>query len=254
MELGLKERVAWVTGASGGIGGAVARALGAEGARVAVGFHQDGKTAKTVVDAICKGGGQAMAVEHDMADSASAARAIDSILARWSRLDVLVTCAWKSGGWPNPEREDIAIASVEDWRLELEGNVEGTAQVVGSVLPAMKRGGWGRIVLISSGAAADGQPGLEAYAAAKAALHGLNRSLALGLGRAGILSNVVMPGFVETERNRQWVPPFAFEQRASATPTGRLATTEDIASAVTFLASDANRSITGEAVRVTGGL
>lgn len=123
-----------------------------------------------------------------------------------------------------------------------------------SVLPAMKRGGWGRIVLISSGAAEDGQPGLEAYAAAKAALHGLNRSLALGLGRAGILSNVVMPGFVETERNRQWVPRFAFEQPASATPTGRLATTEDIASAVTFLAWDANRSITGEAVRVTGGL
>lgn len=63
-----------------------------------------------------------------------------------------------------------------------------------------------------------------------------------------------MPGFVETERNRQWVLRFAFEQRASATPSGRLATTEDIASAVTFLASDANRSITGEAVRVTGGL
>lgn len=62
-----------------------------------------------------------------------------------------------------------------------------------------------------------------------------------------------MPGFVETERNRQWVPRFAFDQRASATPTGRLATIKDIASAVTFLASDANRSITGEAVRVTGG-
>jgi len=116
-----------------------------------------------------------------MADSASAARPIDSILARWSRLDVLVTCARKSGGWPNPEREHIAIAPVEDWRHELEGNVEGTAQVVRSVLPAMKRGGWGRIVLISSGGAADGQTAWRPYAAAKAALHGLNRSLALGL-------------------------------------------------------------------------
>ena len=83
-----------------------------------------------------------MAVEHDMADGASAARAIDSILLRWSGLDVLVTCAWKSGGWPNPEREDIAMVLVEDWRVQLEGNVEGTAQVVRSVLPAMKRGGW----------------------------------------------------------------------------------------------------------------
>ncbi len=254
MNLGLEDRVAWVTGASGGIGAAVARALGAEGTRVAVGFHHDAETAQAVVGAILKGGGQAFPVECDMADASAAVRVVDSILTRWARLDVLVACAWQSGGWPNPDREDIAISADEDWRVQLEANVGGTAHAVRAVLPAMKRGGWGRIVLISSGAAEDGQPGLEAYAAAKAALHGLNRSLALGLGRAGILSNVVMPGFVETDRNRRFVPRFAFDQRAAATPTGRLATTQEIASVVTFLASDVNRSVTGEAVRVTGGM
>jgi 3-oxoacyl-[acyl-carrier protein] reductase len=121
------------------------------------------------------------------------------------------------------------------------------------VLSAIKRGGWAhRADQLGRRRGRPAGPG--GLRRSQSPLHGLNLSLALGLGRAGILSDVVMPGFVETERNRQWVPRFAFEQRASATPTGRLATTEDIASAVTFLASGANRSITGEAVRVTGGL
>jgi len=118
----------------------------------------------------------------------------------------------------------------------------------------MKGQGWGRIVFISSGAAEEGQPGLEAYAAAKAALHGFARSLARGLGRDGILANVVMPGLVATERNRREVPASVLEQWASMTPTGRLATEDDVARVVAFLASDANRSATGCALRVSGGL
>jgi 3-oxoacyl-[acyl-carrier protein] reductase len=253
MDVGLENRVAWVTGASGGIGAAVARSLAAEGARVAVGFHTSEQTANRVVGEITTRGGAAIAIRHDMGDETGAAHAAEKIVGEWGRLDIVVTCAWNAGGWPEPDREDIAIASPEEWGKELRLNVEGTVRVVRSALAPMKRGGWGRIVLISSGAAQDGQPGLEAYSAAKASLHAFSRSLALGLGRAGILSNVLMPGFVETERNRQFVPRFAFDQRASMTPTGRLATTEDIASIATFLASDANRSITGEAVRVTGG-
>ena len=251
VDLGLRGRVALVTGASGGIGGAVVRSLAAEGVRVGIAFHEDKESAQRLVDAI---GADVLALAHDMEDAASPVRATESLLREWGRLDILVTCAWKSAGWPNPDREDIAISPAAHWQQELSLNVEGTAHAVRAALGPMKQGGWGRIVMISSGAAEDGQPGLEAYAAAKASLHAFNRSLALGLGRAGILSNVVMPGFVETDRNRNLIPRFAFEQRASMTPTGRLATTDDIASVVTFLASDANRSVTGVAVRVTGGL
>jgi 3-oxoacyl-[acyl-carrier protein] reductase len=254
MNFGLEDRVAWVTGASGGIGSAIARALAAEGARVGVGYHTDEQGAHRVADEVTTRGGIAMVVQHDMAGPSGATEAVERILGAWGRLDVLVTCAWKAGGWPSPDREDIAIASHGEWRDELGLNVEGTVRAVRAALAPMKQGCWGRIVLISSGAAQDGQPGLEAYSAAKASLLAFSRSLALGLGRSGILSNVVMPGFVETERNRQFIPRLAFEQRASMTPTGRLATTEDIAFVTTFLASNANRSVTGEAVRVTGGM
>jgi 3-oxoacyl-[acyl-carrier protein] reductase len=132
-------------------------------------------------------------------------------------------------------------------------NVEGTAHSIDAVLPCMKAGGWGRIVLISSGAAEEGQAGLEAYAAAKAALHGLARSLASGLGRAGILTNVVMPGFIATERIRRLVPATVPEQWAAHTPTGRLATEDEVASVVAFLASAVNGSVNGASVKVSGG-
>ena len=118
----------------------------------------------------------------------------------------------------------------------------------------MEARGGGRIVLISSGAAEEGAPGLEAYAAAKAALHGLNRSLARGFGRAGILTNVVLPGFIATARHRQVVPAAVIEHLASLAPTGRLATEAEVARVVVFLAAPANRSVTGATVRVGSGL
>ena len=253
MDLGLTDRVAFVTGGSGGIGAAVCQRLAAEGARVAIGFQSSREHALRLVEEIAAAGGTAMAVEHDLADGTSPSRSVETITGAWSRLDVLVTCAWKSAGWPSPDREDTDLAGAESWREQLGLNVEGTAAVVQAVVGPMKQSGWGRIVMISSGAAEEGQPGLESYAAAKAALHAFNRSLARGLGRAGILSNVVMPGFVKTERNARFIPQVAFDQWASTTPTGRLPTCEEVATVVGFLASGANGSTTGTAIRVTGG-
>jgi 3-oxoacyl-[acyl-carrier protein] reductase len=254
MDLGLTGRVAFVTGGSGGIGAAISRSLAAEGARVGIGFHTRKDDADRLVAEIGAAGGAAMPVAHDLADSSSSQRAVDGILGAWGRLDILVTCAWKSAGWPSPDREDTDVSPPDSWREQLGLNVEGTAHAVGAVLRPMKEAGWGRIVMISSGAAEEGQPGLEAYAAAKAALHALNRSLARGLGRAGILSNVVMPGFVATERNRRFVPQVAFDQWAAGTPTGRLATAAEVAAVVSFLVSAANGSVTGSALRVMGGM
>ena len=140
------------------------------------------------------------------------------------------------------------------WQEQLRTNTEGTARCIQAVLPVMEARGGGRIVLISSGAAEDGAPGLEAYAAAKAALHGLNRSLARGFGRAGILTNVVMPGFIATARHRQVVPAAVIEHLASLAPTGQLATEDEVARVVVFLAAPANRSVTGATIRVGSGL
>jgi len=197
-------------------------------------------------------GGAAVSVAHDLRDPSSIQAGVDTAVQTWGRLDVLVTSAWVHPAWPEQARSDPS--SPEVWQEQLRVNTEGTAHAVRAALPHMRGQGWGRIVFISSGAAEEGQPGLEAYAAAKAALHGFARSLARGLGRDGILANVVMPGLVATDRNRREVPAAVLEQWASMTPTGRLATEDDVARVVAFLASDANRSATGCALRVTGGL
>lgn len=252
MDFGLRSRVALVTGASGCIGGAIALALAAEGAQVAAGYHSRRDRADRLVAEIEAAGGAAVSVAHDLRDPSSIQAGVDTAVQTWGRLDVLVTSAWVHPAWPEQARSDPS--SPEVWQEQLRVNTEGTAHAVRAALPHMRGQGWGRIVFISSGAAEEGQPGLEAYAAAKAALHGFARSLARGLGRDGILANVVMPGLVATDRNRREVPAAVLEQWASMTPTGRLATEDDVARVVAFLASDANRSATGCALRVTGGL
>lgn len=138
------------------------------------------------------------------------------------------------------------------WQDQMRLNAEGTAYTVQAALPHMRAAGWGRIVLLSSGAA-DGAPGLEHYAAAKTALHGLARSLARSAGTAGVLTNVVMPGLIPTERHRRTIPQRALDQIAAANPTGRLATEDDVARLVAFLASAANNSITGAEIHVGQG-
>ena len=134
----------------------------------------------------------------------------------------------------------------------LRSNLEGITLTIQCALPLMRNSGWGRIVSISSDAT-DGWPGLGPYATAKAGLHGLSRTLAVELGPANILSNVVVPGFVFTERNERQVPAEYREQIRQHTPTRQLVTPEDVATLIVFLGSSANRQITGETLRVTGG-
>jgi 3-oxoacyl-[acyl-carrier protein] reductase len=249
MDLGLHERVAVVTGATGGIGAAIARCLAHEGARIAVGYHADPAAAERLVQSI----GEAISFQYDLRETHTIQRAIDLILERWGRLDILVVCAWQSAGWASPDALPESTTT-EAWQTQLRANVEGSAYAVQAALPAMRVAGWGRIVLVSSGAAEDGAPGLEHYAAAKAALHGLSRSLARSTGPAGVLVNAVMPGFVATERHRQCIQPEIFERIAAQTPTRHLATEQDIANVVAFLVSEANGAVTGTEVRVSGGL
>jgi 3-oxoacyl-[acyl-carrier protein] reductase len=138
------------------------------------------------------------------------------------------------------------------WESVLRSTLEGVTLTIQCALPLMRQSGWGRIINISSDAA-DGFPGLGPYATAKAGLHGLTGTLAMELGPANILSNIVMPGPIMTERNLRNIPAEIREQIRQHTPTRQLITPEDVAMAIVFLASKANRQITGETVRVTGG-
>src|SRR5262249_41623436 len=141
---------------------------------------------------------------------------------------------------------------VEEWQRQLRGGAEGTAYTVQAVLPHMRERGFGRIVLLSSGAAL-GAPGMEPYGTAKAAIHGLTRSLAQSAGPAGILVNVVMPGLVPTPSHRASIPAQALTAMAAQVPTRRLSTEDDVARLVVFLASPANGNTTGAEIPVTGG-
>ena len=223
------------------------------GSATSLADHANQAAADALVDEIQQAGGTAMAVRHDLCDPVSIRDAVESVVRAWGGLDVLVACAWVSPGWAAPDHQPEATPA-EAWQTQLRANVEGTAYTVQAVLPHMRSGGWGRIVLISSGAAEDGSGGLEQYGAAKAALHGLSRGLARSGGPAGILTNVVMPGLVATERHRQTIPPQVLEHVAQQTPTRRLASEDDVARLAVFLASAANGSVNGSEVRVSGGL
>jgi 3-oxoacyl-[acyl-carrier protein] reductase len=251
IDIGLTGRVALITGASGGIGAAIARVFAAEGARVALGYHSAKDRAQHLADQITQAGGHALPLFFDLADPHSARAAADLVVQTWGRLDVLASSAWVAPGWLAPDTAPESVPG-QLWQDQLRLNVEGTASMIRAVLPQMRTRQWGRIVLLSSGAA-DGAPGMEHYAAAKAALRGISRSLAASTGPAGILTNVVMPGLVATERHRAAIPAEALQRWAAQTPTRRLATEDDVARVVTFLASAANTSITGTEIRVDGG-
>jgi 3-oxoacyl-[acyl-carrier protein] reductase len=243
--------VTLVTGASGGIGAAIASAFAAEGARVALGYHTAEEQARRLAERIGRGGGEAMVIRHDLVEPESIDVAVEHVVGAWGRLDALVASAWAPPEWLPPDTPAESVPA-KVWREQLLVNVEGTAATVRAVLPPMRAQEWGRIVLLSSGAA-DGAPGLEHYAAAKAALRGISRSLAVSAGPSGILVNVVMPGLVPTARHRREIPAPALEHMAAQTPTRRLATEEDVAGVAVFLASAANASVTGTEIRVDGG-
>jgi 3-oxoacyl-[acyl-carrier protein] reductase len=251
MQLGLDGKVAIVTGASRGIGLATARLLAAEGARVALTYRSDRDAGECAAAEIRKQGAHAVSLGLDLGSIDSIRAATEAVIAEWGRVDVLVNNAvefptTKSG----PARFDRVLA--DDWQRLIPVNVHGPFAAIQAVLPSMLRGGWGRIVNVSSIAADDGMSGYGWYAVAKASLHGLTRTLGRELSRAGILTNAVMPGPTLTERFEHSVPEQVRREWGAQTSLRRMANPDEVARTILFLCSAANTIVTGEVVR-TGG-
>jgi 3-oxoacyl-[acyl-carrier protein] reductase len=251
MDLGLKDRVALVTGSSRGIGRATAEILGREGARVAVTYHTLRERGEAVAAGIRERGGDAFAIKLDISSDQSIRDTVEAVVKRWGKLHILINNAIHAGERAVVQSRFEEVPA-EQWRELLRGNFEGAHVAIGAALPYMRRERWGRIVNVSSVVAADGFPGGATYGAAKAALHGLTRTLAKELAPEGILTNVVMPGLTLTEAVRRSMPE-AVEQAAKLSPIRHVPTSEEVAQVIVFVASAANTTINGEIIRANGG-
>jgi 3-oxoacyl-[acyl-carrier protein] reductase len=241
----LSGRIALVTGASRGIGRTIAQRLAARGAVVAAAAR--GENAKEAVDAIAGAGGRAEVVALDVTDSAAVGAAVSGVLARHGRIDILVNNAGIT-------RDQLMLRMKrDDWDAVLGTNLTSAFALTQAVLKPMIRQRSGRIICISSVVGQSGNAGQANYAASKAGLIGFAKSVALEVASRGITVNVVAPGMIETDMTKA-ITDQAREQWESRIPLQRLGTTDDIASAVCFLASDEASYITGQVLAVNGGM
>ena len=243
----LEGRVALVTGASRGIGSAVAGALGRAGARVAVHYERSAEAAESVARRIRESGGDAVALPAELARAEDARRLVADAVERWGRLDILVNNAgiWKAD---RAGAGDVAV-----WDRTFAVNARGAFLVTDSAVPHLERRR-GSIVFVSSTAAQRGEAGHAAYAASKGALISYTKSLATELGPRGIRVNCVAPGWVDTDMSAEPLRDPVRRAEIDATiPLGRVAEPEDIAGPVLFLVSDLARHVHGEVLNVNGG-
>jgi len=243
----LQGQVALVTGGSRGIGRAIALRLAADGAEVVLNYRENEAAAEETVQLVRAAKGVASSTRFDIADPEEARVGVQSIVDRAGRLDILVNNAGTTA--------DALVLRLkeEEWERALRVNLTGAFHCTKVALRVMIRGRYGRIVNLSSVVAEMGNAGQVAYAAAKAGLEGLTKSLAREVASRGITVNAVAPGFVETDMTAA----LSEEQRAFYTnviPAGRVARPEEVAAAVAFLASPEAGYITGHVLHVNGGL
>lgn len=243
--MNLSSKTALVTGASRGIGRAIAIKLAADGARVAVNFTKNEGAAQEVVAAIEAAGGEAFAVQGDVADLASIETLFGEVETRFGRLDILVNNAGIA------ESADFLEATPQHFDDQFGLNVRGLYFATQRALKILNDGG--RIISISSIASRGLSIEYAAYGATKAAVNALTSSLSKGLGARGITVNAVSPGVIETDMMRATFDEETVERMKQGNAMKRTGQPEDIADVVAFLASDAARWITGREIVADGG-
>jgi NAD(P)-dependent dehydrogenase (short-subunit alcohol dehydrogenase family) len=245
---GLKGRVVLVTGSGRGLGAAVARAAGAEKAKVVVNCQQDIKAAESVAGAVRKAGGEALAFRADVTDFDQAQGLMEHVSKTWGGVDVLVNTVgslnWKSFS-------DLELA---EWRRVIASNLDSVFHTCRLVLPHMREKRFGRIVNFAAVGAEStlGEPQMAAYCAAKAGVVALSKALALEEARCGITVNVVSPGLLMDETGNK-------DARAAdailgdRVPVGHAGRSDDVVRAVLFFVTPAAEFVTGQVLEVAGG-
>ena len=250
MDLGLRDRVVAITGAGGGVGPTLAQAFAAEGAAVAL-HVRDASVhgrAHAVADEIRTAGGRAAAFGADLRSSEAIAAMVATVRDELGPATVLVsaTSAYRA--------ESLAEIGDESWSSMIDDMLSATFRMARAVVPDMQAAGWGRIVSFASKSALAGVARASHYAAAKAGVIGLTSSLAKELGPDGILVNAVAPTQILTIKDGvPSIPDDRAEKMAKSIPLRRLATPDDIAPLVVWLASGANTYVSGETIPFTGG-
>ena len=243
----LTGKVALVTGGSRGIGRASAEALAERGAHVIVNYARGEAEAAKVVEGIAALGGRAEALGFDVADSAQAEAAITAAARRLGRLDILVANAGIAIDGLAVQLKDETLDRV------LAVNLRGALACSRAALKTMMRAKRGRIILVTSVVGEMGNAGQTAYAASKAALLGVTKSLAREYASRRITVNAVSPGYVETDMTRE-LPQAARDAMLAQVPLGRAALAREIAAPIVFLATDEAAYVTGAVLRVNGGM
>jgi 3-oxoacyl-[acyl-carrier protein] reductase len=243
MKIDLTGKVALVTGSTRGIGREIAARLASAGARVAV----SGRSAENAAEVAGALGGETRGFASDIADTASAAALVESVEKHFGALDILVNNAGIT-------RDNLLMRlKDDDWDAVLDANLRGAFATIRAASRGMMKRRFGRIINITSVVGITGNKGQANYAASKAGLIGLTKSVAKELASRNILANAVAPGFIETDMTAAMTPD-ARTELGSQIPLGRLGTPGDIAGVCAFLASEHASYITGQVFVVDGGL
>lgn len=244
----LQNKVAVVTGASKGIGRAIAEDFAANGAAVVINYNASAGAAEEVVTGITSSGGRAIAVQADVSDFEAAQALIKTALDAYGQIDILVNNAGTT-------RDTLLLMMKEEqWDVVLDTNLKSVFNCCkAAARPMLRRKQGGRMINISSVSGIVGQPGQANYAASKAGIIGFTKSLAKELGSRGITVNAVAPGFVLTDLTADLAEDLV-QKTLEFIPLGRWGEVAEIASLVTFLASDKASYITGEVIQVDGGI